>query len=95
MINWQPGMKLKDLEKLVILHALKFYENDKAVTASSLGIARRTLDYKIEEYEGKKSGTEVEREENPEVVQDSASRIHVEPSKQAAQKSPMPMRKRG
>jgi len=50
MISWQPGMKLDDLEKLVILHAFQFYEKNKTKTANALGIAVRTIDNKLLRY---------------------------------------------
>lgn len=50
MIHWQPGMKLEEVEREVILKALSFYEGNKTHTASSLGIAIRTLDARIAKY---------------------------------------------
>lgn len=51
-VHWQPGMTIDDVEKLVILKALKWFGNNKKVTAQALGIALRTLDYKLERYNG-------------------------------------------
>lgn len=47
---WQPGMTLAQLEKEVILKALRFYGGNKVQTAKSLGIAERTLYNRLEEY---------------------------------------------
>ena len=47
---WQPGRKLEDVEKEVILSAYRFYNENKTRTASSLGIAIRTLDNKLAKY---------------------------------------------
>jgi hypothetical protein len=46
-IVWNPGMKLVQLETEVIRAAFKFYKGNKTSTASSLGIAIRTLDMKL------------------------------------------------
>ena len=53
MINWQPGMTLEVLEEQAIKSAFQFYRGNKTATASSLGIAIRTLDSKLEIYKGK------------------------------------------
>lgn len=50
-IHWSPGVTLDEIEKMVILKALSFYRNHKAMTASALGIAIRTLDNKLDKYE--------------------------------------------
>jgi len=49
-IMWSPGMTLEQIEKKIILRALEFYKK-KTVTAEALGIAVRTLEYKLEKYE--------------------------------------------
>ncbi len=49
-VIWSPGMQLEELEKNVIFSALSFYKGNKTATAHSLGIAVRTLDYKLERY---------------------------------------------
>lgn len=51
---WFPGVTLADLEKKAILKALKFYDNNKTRTASALGISIRTLQNKLNEYNGVK-----------------------------------------
>lgn len=50
-MNWQPGRTLKDCEKDVILTAYRFFQFNKTATANALGIAVRTLDKKLSEYE--------------------------------------------
>lgn len=50
MILWTPGVKLEEVEKQVILRAMAFYRGNKTQVASSLGIAIRTLDTRLEEY---------------------------------------------
>jgi len=50
LITWQPGMTLDQLEREVILKALKYYKNNKTHTAEGLGIAIRTIDNKLEKY---------------------------------------------
>jgi len=58
-ITWQPGQTLGDMEKAIICFALRYYENNKTKTASSLGVSVRTIDNKLAKYEGreKKSAT--------------------------------------
>jgi len=51
-LGWSPGMRLEDVERETILEALKFYHGNKTQTAASLGIAIRTLDYKLQRYKG-------------------------------------------
>jgi hypothetical protein len=53
---WQPGMKLDEIEKMVILKAFQFFHGNKTQTANSLGIAVRTLDAKLKKYEDEKNG---------------------------------------
>ncbi len=53
---WTPGRTLADIEKEVILHAHKFYGYNKTKTAQSLGIAIRTLDAKLAQYEAGTDG---------------------------------------
>lgn len=62
-INWSPGVTLDAIEKMVILKALYHFKYNKTVTASSLGIAIRTLDNKLEKYEYEKI-VEEERQAN-------------------------------
>lgn len=50
-IFWSPGVTLDQIEKLVIKKALIHFRNNKAATASSLGVAVRTIDNKLERYE--------------------------------------------
>ncbi len=49
-MNWEPGITLDDIEKEAILVAYKYYRNNKTQTAAALGIAIRTLDYKLARY---------------------------------------------
>lgn len=51
-LGWCPGMKLEDVEKETILAAFQFYHQNKTQTAAALGIAIRTLDYKLAKYKG-------------------------------------------
>lgn len=62
MIMWSPGVTLDAIEKQTILIALSHYRGNKTATANSLGIAARTLDYKLEKYEADKKD-EAERNE--------------------------------
>lgn len=61
-VYWSPGVTLEELEKRTILRALRFYNNNKTHTASALGISIRTLQNKLNEYNGIKK----QEEENDE-----------------------------
>lgn len=50
-LNWNPGMTIESMEKEAILQALRFYRGNKTATANALGIAIRTLDNKLAQYE--------------------------------------------
>jgi hypothetical protein len=52
VIVWYPGMTIEEVERDVILAALKFHNGNKTRTADSLGIASRTLDNKLARYRG-------------------------------------------
>lgn len=51
-VNWVPGITLEEMEKQCILAAFRFYRGNKTTTAQVLGIAIRTLDNKLEKYDG-------------------------------------------
>lgn len=48
---WQPGNTLADVEKTVILAAMRFYRDNKTQTAQALGISINTLRSKLESYQ--------------------------------------------
>ncbi len=48
--EWKPGRTLDEIERQVILDALKFHEGNRTHTAKSLGISIRTLRNKLAEY---------------------------------------------
>lgn len=52
-ITWQPGVTLDEIEKKIILAALRHYSGNKTKTADALNIAIRTLDYKLDRYKNK------------------------------------------
>lgn len=52
MVNWSPGITLETIERQVILAAYRHFRGNKTATANSLGIAIRTLDNKLEKYQG-------------------------------------------
>lgn len=47
---WQPGVKLEEVERIVILQALRFHQGNRTHTANSLGISIRTLAARISIY---------------------------------------------
>jgi two-component system response regulator FlrC len=48
--NWAPGQTLDEIERNVILDALKYHEGNRTHTAKALGISIRTLRNKLAEY---------------------------------------------
>jgi hypothetical protein len=50
-VTWVPGMTCAELERQQILAELKYQEGNKTQTAKALGIAPRTLDYKLKKYQ--------------------------------------------
>ncbi len=48
--NWTPGQTLNDIERNVILDALKYHKGNRTHTAKALGISIRTLRNKLAEY---------------------------------------------
>ena len=48
--DWKPGKTLNEIERNVILEALKYHEGNRTHTAKALGISIRTLRNKLAEY---------------------------------------------
>jgi two-component system, response regulator FlrC len=48
--NWIPGQTLNDIERNVILEALKYHHGNRTHTAKALGISIRTLRNKLADY---------------------------------------------
>lgn len=103
-MSWQPGQTLEDVEKEVILLAIKFFQNNKTKTAGALGISIRTLDSKLSiYYEGTSNERAIEigryhtsdqKKETSENILPAESRLHLQPHVKAPEKQPLPMRKR-
>jgi DNA-binding NtrC family response regulator len=55
--GWTPGRTLDQIEKNVILDALKYHQGNRTHTAKSLGISIRTLRNKLADY--RRDGIEV------------------------------------
>ena len=49
--TWTIGMKLSDIEKDIIMAAMKYFQGNKSATAASLGVSVRTISNKIQGYE--------------------------------------------
>lgn len=58
MITWYPGMTLESLEQQVIVAAYRHNHKNKTQTAKALGIAIRTLDNKLEQYDKEQQETQ-------------------------------------
>ncbi len=50
IVGWKPGRTLDEIERNVILEALKYHSGNRTHTARSLGISIRTLRNKLAEY---------------------------------------------
>ena len=50
-VSFAPGMKLKEIEKAVILQTLKQQAYNRTRTAKVLGIGIRTLQRKLKQYQ--------------------------------------------
>lgn len=63
-MDFNPNLSLEEIERLAILHRMQWCRNNKTQTASSLGIAIRTLDAKLEKYgnENDKRAADIEQE---------------------------------
>lgn len=61
MVHWQPGMSLEEVEKDIILAALRFFQNNKTQVAQSLGLSIRTIDNKLEKYRKQEEALEEEK----------------------------------
>jgi two-component system response regulator FlrC len=48
--SWEPGRTLDDIERNVILEALKYHSGNRTHTAKALGISIRTLRNKLADY---------------------------------------------
>jgi len=48
--SWMPGKTLNDIERNVIIEALKYHQGNRTHTAKALGISIRTLRNKLAEY---------------------------------------------
>ncbi len=47
---WSPGMKMDEVERNVIVAALKYYRGNRTQAANSLGLSLRTIVTKIKLY---------------------------------------------
>ncbi len=49
-MNWQPGISLEEIEREVIITALRFYQWNRTRTADALKLSVRTIQNKISQY---------------------------------------------
>ena len=49
-MNWQPGISLEEMEREIIITALRFYHWNRTKTAESLQVSVRTIQNKIAQY---------------------------------------------
>jgi hypothetical protein len=62
-VEWQPGLSLAEIEKMVIQKALRFYQGNKEQTARALGVSTKTIYNKVEFYEGRAKSADEEVEQ--------------------------------
>lgn len=55
-VTWYPGVLLDDNEQEIIESCYRYCEKNKTQTALALGIAIRTLDYKLALYKQAREG---------------------------------------
>jgi hypothetical protein len=84
-IHWQPGISLEEVEKQVILAALKFFQQNRTKAAESLGISTRTIQNKLNYYNGVKDESD---------SLSSEERVHSESTAMDTKKQSVSLRKR-
>lgn len=98
VITWFPGMSLDALERQVIERALVHYQGNKTRTAQALGIAKRTLDAKLERIEEEKNAElqrQTKRIEREREFREKAERgLRMEPATEVAAQQPVPVQER-
>jgi DNA-binding NtrC family response regulator len=63
--TWSPGLSLEDAEKQMIIRALESHRGNRTKAAQQLGISRRTLHRKLNEYGLRESAEDlIDAEEN-------------------------------
>lgn len=100
-VYWQPGVKISDVEKQVIIAAMKFYKENKTTAAASLGISVKTLynkldEYKVEDEELQRRTERVKSHQQASflAIQSQNRGLSVQPTTQAPAELPMPMQQR-
>lgn len=86
LITWTPGVTLDEIEKQAVKYALHYFGGNKTATARALGIATRTLDYKLERWNGT-----VKADAH---LQDTETGLPMESSDENSEKQSLPVRKR-
>lgn len=80
---WTPGKTLDEVEKDVILHALKYCEGNRTKVSSMLGITTKTLYNKLERWGMNEKSSD-----------ETKAGIHLEPTAEVAPKRTMPVQER-
>lgn len=62
MTIWNPGMKLRDIEKSIIEKAVSFFRT-REKAAQSLGITLKDIEKKLKRYEEEKEELELKKYE--------------------------------
>jgi hypothetical protein len=92
MMNWQPGITLEEMEREVIITALRFYQWNRTRTADALAVSVRTIQNKIalyleqefiqkSEFEKIKPEPEIEPEPEPEPEPEAVMRRQMDAAK--------------
>lgn len=72
-VHWQVGITLEEVEKQVILAALQYFQQNRTKAADALGISTRTIQNKLNQYNGVK--------EEPETISDEPKTVYSENDK--------------
>lgn len=87
-IKWFIGKTIYDLNKEVLLAALKYFNDDKIATAKSLGISDRVIYDKLKKYKAEDEAffqkTEELRKRDAQINQEARGTFKIDPKTRAA-----------
>jgi hypothetical protein len=89
MAHWQPGITLEEIEKEVILTAMRFFHNNKTHVAQALGVSIRTIQNKMAKYNGEPIEEEHEKQSH---MESAGAGVPVQSANELSKKRRMPLR---
>jgi hypothetical protein len=94
-VTWQPGMTLAQIERMVIMKALSWFQGNKEQTARALGVSTKTIYNKVEQYAGRMPLDVTPEDARPEETSvPTQERVRVEPPAKTSKKQSVSMRQR-